>query len=97
MDDNIREVSIEGRRAERVDLDGNVKIRFTVECVEGSGQNVSAEGVFFVSQGRVPVEVVVEGSNGPVTGQLVRIENLGDGNVGIAVKFDEAHPELVDG
>ncbi|MFT7535321.1 MAG: hypothetical protein ACI85K_001273, partial [Hyphomicrobiaceae bacterium] len=34
---------------------------------------------------------------GSLPGELVRIENMGAGLVGIAVKFNDSHSELVDG
>ena len=63
----------------------------------GSGQNISREGVFFLAEGRVPVHVEIEGRAGSIAGELVRIENMGSGMVGIAVKFDAAHDDLVPG
>ncbi|MCB9879753.1 MAG: PilZ domain-containing protein [Planctomycetes bacterium] len=83
------------RRAERVAMDGNVKIRFATEAIVGSGQNVSSQGVFFVSEGRVPVTVTIEGRDGDISGELVRIENMGNGQFGLAVKFDQPHDDLV--
>ena len=41
----------------------------------------------------LPVTVVIAG-RGEVRGELVRLETIGDGRIGIAVRFDEAKPEL---
>lgn len=83
------------RASPRVDMDGTVTVRLAADAISGSGQNISEQGVFFVASGSVPVEVEIEGRAGRLRGQLVRIENLGQDGVGIAVKFDEAHPDLV--
>jgi len=83
------------RRASRVVMDGEVSIRFSSDAIVGSGKNVSAQGVFFLAEGRVPVKVTIEGRDGELDGELVRIENMGSGKVGIAVKFDEQAPDLV--
>ncbi|MGC6486746.1 MAG: PilZ domain-containing protein [Planctomycetota bacterium] len=90
------QAAIEGRRAPRVQLDRKVTIRIGDHVLVGNGQNISEQGVFFVAEGRVPVEVEIEGRDGPLTGELVRTENMGAGQLGIAVRFDEAHPDLVD-
>lgn len=91
-----KQASIENRRSERVRMDSQVTIRFSGEGLVGNGQNISEQGVFFVAEGRVPVEVEIEGRDGVLTGELVRTENMGAGLIGIAVKFDAADPSLVD-
>lgn len=85
------------RQFERVGFDGAVKVRLTGDAIVGSGQNVSEQGVFFVAEGAIPVSVEIEGRDGTLPGELVRIENMGAGMVGIAVKFDDPHADLVDG
>ena len=97
MNQDSSEVSAEGRRSPRVELDGNVSVRLARAAIVGSGQNISDQGVFFVTDGDVPVEVEIEGRDGALLGKLVRVESMGGGAVGIAVKFDEMHPDLVDG
>ena len=92
-----KQASIEGRRAERVELESQVTIRIGDQVLVGNGQNISEQGVFFVAEGRLPVEVQIEGRKGTLTGELVRTENMGSGQLGIAVRFDDAHPDLVDG
>lgn len=92
-----KQAAIEGRRAARVELDRKVTIRIGDQVLVGNGQNISEQGVFFAAEGRLPVEVEIEGREGPLTGQLVRAENMGAGQLGIAVRFDDAHPDLVDG
>jgi len=85
------------RRFERVDFERTVTIRIVGGAIVGSGQNVSEQGVFFVTEGSIPVKVEIEGREGALPGKLVRIENMGAGMVGIAVKFDDSHRDLVDG
>ncbi|MFT7534729.1 MAG: hypothetical protein ACI85K_000679, partial [Hyphomicrobiaceae bacterium] len=43
------------RQFERVGFDSAVTIRLDAEAIVGSGQNVSEQGVFFVSEGSIPV------------------------------------------
>ena len=96
MSDEMQ-ASNEGRRAKRVDLESKVTIRISDQVLVGNGQNSSEQGVFFVAEGRLPVEVQIEGRDGTLAGELVRTENMGSGQLGIAVRFDEAHADLVDG
>jgi len=97
MSDLHETSSINTRRAERVGFDGSVTIRFDGGDIVGSGQNVSEQGVFFVSETPIKVNVEIGGREGQMIGELVRIENMGAGAVGIAVKFDDMHTDLVDG
>ena len=85
------------RRFERVSFDRAVTVRFEGDAIVGSGQNVSEQGVFFVSDNAIPVKVEIAGREGKLNGELIRIENMGDGQVGIAVKFHDSHDDLVDG
>jgi hypothetical protein len=87
--------SVEDRRAPRVELDGAVTIRFEAASIVGSGQNIAEQGVFFTAAGSLPVTVELAGAAGPITGDLVRLESMGDGRIGIAVKFHAPHPELI--
>ena len=97
MSDLHETTSINTRRADRVGFDGTVTVRFDAGEIVGSGQNASEQGVFFVSETPIKVNVEIAGRDGAMTGELVRIENMGAGAVGIAVKFDDAHVDLVDG
>lgn len=83
-----------GRQSPRVELDGEVTIRFDAGAIVGSGENISVQGVFFTADGSLPVTVQVAG-RGDVRGRLVRLESMGDGRIGIAVRFDDAQPSLV--
>lgn len=97
MQDADQQVSITGRTSPRVEFESKVTIRFEADSIVGSGENVSDQGVFFVVDGVVPVTVEIEGRDGPLIGELVRVETMAQGQVGIAVKFDERHDDLIDG
>ena len=96
MSDSDHPASINNRQDPRVGFDRKVKICFEGDGIVGSGQNVSNQGVFFVAEGSIQVQVEIEGREGTLSGQLVRIENMDAGSVGIAVKFDATQSDLVD-
>lgn len=96
MHNEVRKPGLRGRRSPRVDIQGEVTIRFDAGSIVGSGENISLQGVFFTADGALPVTVQVAG-RGDVTGKLVRLESMGDGRIGIAVRFDEAQPSLLPG
>jgi hypothetical protein len=87
------QTSIQGRQAPRVDLDTGVTIQFDVPAIVGNGQNISAQGVFFTAEAALPVSVRI--GEVSVPGTLVRLETIGDGRIGLAVRFDGNHPELL--
>ena len=86
---------VAARRDPRVDLDAQVTIHFESGSIVGPGQNISAQGVFFTAAATIPVTVRITGRDDVVAGELVRVETMGDGRVGIAVRFVEPHPELM--
>ncbi len=88
---------IEQRVDPRHPLDEVVAIEFTGGPITGSGQNISLQGVFFTAPVAVAVAVRIAGHAEPVAGELVRVEAMGDGRVGIAVRFREPQPHLVGG
>lgn len=87
MHDANANASIENRRAPRTELDCKVTVRFDVAAVAGTGRNIAEQGVFLTAEGGVPVTVEVDGHDGVLAGELVRVESLGDGRLGIAVRF----------
>lgn len=87
-------VGIRGRQLPRVDIANEVTIRFEAGSIVGSGENISLQGVFFTADGSLPVTVQVAG-RGEARGKLVRLESMGDGRIGIAVRFDEPAPALM--
>ena len=94
MPQHSGQVGIRGRQAPRVDIDSEVTIRFDAGVLVGSGENISLQGVFFTADGELPVTVMVAG-RGEARGKLVRLESMGGGRIGIAVRFDDAQPSLV--
>ncbi len=90
MDDSRREKQTdlaERRIADRHALDGRVVVEFGQVQLEGSARNVSASGVYFVAEGQPYVTVRIDGEAEPRRAELVRIESLGPGRFGIAVRF----------
>jgi hypothetical protein len=65
-----------------------VEVRFGDLEIRGEGGNRSATGVYFIAEAAAPVEVVVDGEIRQA--ELVRVENLGQGRLGVAVRFTEA-------
>jgi len=82
----------DNRQEPRTAMTGQVTIAFDAGAIVGPGQNISAQGVFFVAAGSIPVRVSVDGDGTSVPGELVRVESMGDGKVGIAVRFREPNP-----
>ncbi|MBX3461741.1 MAG: PilZ domain-containing protein [Planctomycetes bacterium] len=77
------------RRALRTPFDASVAIDLDAARIEGSGENLSAVGVFFTAVGPIPVTVHLAGRAGGIRGELVRCESMGDGRLGLAVRFLE--------
>ena len=80
--------AIDNRQAERVPLDAKVSVTFLPGAIVGSGKNISWEGLYFTAEGSVPVTVHIDGRE--VKGHLVRFESMGDGKVGVAIRFATA-------
>ncbi len=87
--------TIEHRRDPRVAMDRQVTLEFAAGAIVGPGQNISQQGVFFTAVGGLPVTVHIDGEPVPLKGELVRFESMGEGRVGIAVRFAEPKPGLV--
>ena len=77
------------RMEDRLPMLGDVTVKFSGKPVVGSGQNISHEGVYFVAEGAVKVQVVLQGRDEPIAGHVVRVAIMGDGKTGIAVVFDQ--------
>lgn len=75
------------RRHERQPLAGEVTITVDAQDIVGPGRNVSSQGLYFTTTGTVHVLVRLPGQAAPVPGELVRVESMGDGRLGIAVRF----------
>ena len=66
---------------------GPVTVCFDELKLIGPGQNISPEGVFFIADTSLRVTVHVEGEDEPRIGELIRVQNMGEGRVGVAVRF----------
>jgi hypothetical protein len=75
------------RRDRRVPIDHDVTIQIDAQSVVGPGKNVSAQGVYFTASGPLRVRVRIGTREQVVPGELVRVEAMGDGTIGIAVRF----------
>ena len=81
----------ERRNDNRKALDGDVVVELLEPQIIGPGQNISPEGVFFVSEGAVRVRVRIEGEDdGWRTGELIRVQSMGPDQVGVAIKFADS-------
>ncbi len=77
----------ERRRETRRSLDRNVRIMFRGAELEGCSGNLSKSGVYFTAAGQVEVQVHVAGEAEPRRGRIVRVGEMRDGELGVAVKF----------
>jgi len=84
------ELTAERRQQTRASLSGTVTVRLPEQEVVGPGENVSADGVFFVAEAALRVEVLLPGEELPRRGELVRVTAMGEGRVGFAVRFAPA-------
>ncbi|MEY2981712.1 MAG: hypothetical protein ACO4CT_16875 [Planctomycetota bacterium] len=88
MSDSVgrKQTDVADRRAEdRRRNTAPVEVRFGDLQIVGEGGNRSVTGVYFVAEASAPVDVVVDGQ--VRRAELVRIENLGHGRLGVAVRF----------
>jgi hypothetical protein len=89
MMDPSTPTGVGNRRDERLPLDEAVTVEVDASSIAGSGQNISAQGVFFTTDATLPVTVRIGGRASGVRGELVRYETMGNGRVGIAIRFLE--------
>lgn len=75
----------ERRRQERTPFSGDVVVGFDGLEIVGPGRNISEAGVYFVSDTTPRIKVSVDGRERE--GELIRISSLGDGQIGVAVRF----------
>lgn len=88
MSDGKAKAGVEMRRDDRIDITDQVTIELLGGPIVGSGCNLSAQGVYFTSDG--PIAVIVRIGDGTmVRGELIRAEAMGDDRLGIAVRFLE--------
>ena len=84
-DDAIKQS--ERRRDERRPMDGTVTVHFDEQEIVGPGQNISEQGIFFVAEAAVKVRVQIDGSEEWRDGEVVRVQSMGEGKLGVAVRF----------
>jgi hypothetical protein len=82
------------RQGPRVGMIENVSVEIAPATIVGPGENISAQGLYFVGDALIPVTVRINGVSEPVRGELVRVQSMGDGRLGIAVRFLEMTPGL---
>ena len=73
------------RRATRAAIHGDVTVRFDDLEIVGPGENISETGVYFIAEARARVRVLMDGEVRDA--EIVRIESLGNGHLGVAVRF----------
>ncbi len=94
MSDGNTKSGIDMRRHDRIDFAEPVSLEFDGTPVVGSGENISVQGVYFTTD--TPIKVLVRIRDGStVQAELVRAEAMGDGRVGVAVRFQEPSAGLI--
>jgi hypothetical protein len=88
MDESGQQKGSERREGTRKALREPVSVRLLAPCLDGVGENVSEQGVLFVVEGPVEVMVRIGNSGTELRGTLVRLQDMGGGRSGIAVRFD---------
>jgi hypothetical protein len=86
--DSLQPLADERRGGERQPFDGEIRIRFLDPILVGPGENISGDGVFFVTEDSVRVEVSTDGDDKVYQGELVRLHSMGSGKTGVAVRFE---------
>ncbi|MFO1052832.1 MAG: hypothetical protein U1F36_11510 [Planctomycetota bacterium] len=87
-DPSREQTGVDERRAgDRRPFEGEVVVEFGALRVTGSARNLSKSGVYFVAAERAEVMVQVAGDPRPRRAELIRLESLGPGRLGIAVRF----------
>lgn len=82
-------LTLDQRRAPRDDLAAAVTLEFAPGALVGPGKNISQSGVYFTIDAGIAVSLRIAGRDGAVAGELVRVDNMGGGQFGIAVRFVE--------
>lgn len=77
------------RETPRVKLGETVTVSFVEGDMVGPGHNISTQGVFFVAEASIKVKVRVSGVERELDGELIRVQSMGEGRMGIAVRFAE--------
>ncbi len=87
MNHDSSDTTVHDRRDQaRAVHEGDVAVEFVPQTLVGPGQNISDEGVFFVADGALTVRVDV-GDGTQREAEIVRVQSMGEGRVGVAVRF----------
>jgi hypothetical protein len=89
MHDPGKDTAQDNRREGRLPMAEQVTVTLEPQNIVGPGLNISAQGLYFTTTGVVRVRVRIAGSDRTVAGELVRIESMGNGQVGVAIRFAE--------
>ena len=84
-DPDAPKTAADRRGGERTPTSASVTVHIDQPIV-GPGQNLSSDGLFFVTEGAIRVRVAIEGE-GEREGELVRLQSMGGGKLGLAVRF----------
>jgi hypothetical protein len=82
----------ENRKDPRTGMATEVTITFDEGTIVGPGHNISAQGIYFTTTRSLRVHVGLAGTDRKVAAELVRVESMGNGVYGIAVRFLEGIP-----
>ncbi len=84
------EQSVQERRgSDRIPLEGSVSVKIIEKVILGPSRNISQEGIYFIAEAEMPVEVTLPHSGDVLSGKIVRIGAVREGELGIAIRFDE--------
>jgi hypothetical protein len=81
------------RLAGRIPIEGQVCVKILESHILGPSRNISQEGIYFIAEAEMPVEVTLPGNGGVFKGKVVRVGAVREGELGIAIRFDEPVPE----
>ena len=77
------------REVDRAPLEHRVTVEVREHRFIGPGQNISEEGVFFEVEDSLPVRVQFGENDEWRDAEIIRVQSMGHGKLGIAVKFIE--------
>ena len=68
----------------------SVEIQFEKARLLGPSANLSAEGVYFLAEGSIPVTISIstEGKKKMVKGRIVRVGSVNEKTLGVAIQFE---------
>jgi len=81
----------------RVDCPLSVRVQLPAAPLDGQSANVSTDGIYFLAQGPLAVEVSIQTPAGArvVKGKLVRLDSRAHDQVGVAVRLDQSIADLI--